>query len=870
MWRRILSLFRNLFRRQRVDDLLDEELRSAVEILAQERIQNGIDPKEARRQALIELGGAQQVKEKVREMRTGRLIEDIWLDIRYGLRMLRKKPGFTVIAVLTLALGIGANTAIFSIVNTVILQPLPFAEPERLIRIEPGHSFLDMSDWIQSSQTFETFGGYNSKALDWTDGTEPERIQGTLVTGHLFSVFREPAALGRVLTPEDDKLGGSRVVLLGHGFWSRQGSDPDIVGKSISFSGDSYIVVGVMSPGFQFPQDRAEAWVPLSVEFPEAAQARGAHVLRSFGRLKPGMRLEQAQAEMSNITRQLGELHPDESGGRRITLLPLQESVVCNVRPALLILQGAVGFVLLITCANVANMLLARSMGRQKEVAIRTALGAGRGRLIRQLLTESSLVSLLGGVFGLLLAFGLTRIIITMSPGSIPRMDAVRIDVEVLGFTVVVSLLTGVLFGLVPALRASSFDLHSALKEGERTSGTTLHNRFREALVVMEVVLAMVLLVGAGLLLRSFQQLQNIDPGFQSENLLTMNFDMPHRTFRDIAKRTRFFEQVIERLEELPGVEAVGATTDLPFAFNFVSHNIIIEGRPSLKPRRKPALYYRGINPSYLDAMGIPLLYGRDFTKQDREDTPLVAIVNQTTVDKYFPHGNPLGKRFRWEEFEQPFWITIVGVAADVRSFGLGLPEGAAAYIPFRQEKYWWRTWMNIALRTSTDPASLTAAVKHSVAEVNRTIPIADVQTMEQLMGVSLAPRKFNMVLLGGFASLALLLATGGIYGVISYAVSQRTHEIGVRMALGAQRQNILVMVLGNGMRLTLLGVLMGFGGAIALTGYLESLLFGVTATDPVSFAGVALLLMAVAVFASYVPARRATKVDPMVALRYE
>jgi putative ABC transport system permease protein len=796
---------------------------------------------------------------------------DTWLqDIRFGIRSLYKQPAFTAVAVITLALGIGGNTAMFSVVNAVLLRPLPFEEPERLVRVQSRNSFPDMTDWIEQTQTAETFGGYATFVLDLTEGEEAERVQGSAVTGGLFRLLGVSPALGRTLEPEDDQPGGERVALLSDGVWRRRlGGDPDIVGKSLSFSGNPYTVVGVMPAGFQLPLGASEVWVPTRVVMAEASAARGAHMFQAVGRLKHGVSLEQAQADMDNIASRLAELYPEENLNRRFVLLPLREHLVRGARPALLILLGSVGFVLLIACANVANLLLARGATRQREIAVRASLGATQLRLFRQLLTESVLLSVVGGALAVPLAFAIVQGAVALGAGSIPRLDEISVDGRVLSFALGLSLVTGVVFGLVPAAHATVPRLFDSLREGGHSPGASLPAGVRNALVVVEMALAVVLLIGAGLLLRSVYQLQNVDPGFNPDRLLTMDFSLPTSTYREIPKRIVFYRQILEKIGALPGVELVAASTDLPFGSNFVPHNFVVEGRP-MDPGTEPEIYYRGISPGYFDTMEIPLLQGRRFTEQDREDAPSVGIINQALARQLFPDEDPIGQRFRWARRETLYWITIVGVAGDVRPFGLDESEQPAVYIPFTQERDWWRTWMHIVARASTDPMSLAAPVKSRVAEVATTIPVANLQSMEDLMADSFVQRRAQLWLLGGFAAVAMTLAAVGIYGVLSFLVVQRTNEIGIRMALGAERRDLLTLVLGQGMVLAVPGLGLGLAGALGLTRVMSSLLYQVSATDPMTFLLIAILLSLVAFAASLIPALRATKVDPLTALRYE
>ena len=798
-------------------------------------------------------------------------METLWQDLRYGARQLLRSPGFTAVAVLTLALGIGANTAIFSVVNAVLLRPLPYDDPEHLVRFRQNQSWPDMSDLTELSQTIAGFGGYTKVDLDFTGGPEAERVNGTAVTGSLFPLLGAEAARGRIFQPKEDQPGGDHLVVLSHSFWQTHlRGDSEVVGRSVSFSGSNYTVVGVMPPNFQLPQDKADVWVLLRVELWEAAQHRGVHFLRGFGRLKPGVTLEQVQADLDNIARRLAAQYPEENTDIRFLAIPLHDYTVRSVRTALLVLLGAVALVLFIACANVANLLLTRNTARQREIAIRMALGSGRLRLTRQLLTEGLLLALAGGSAGLLLASWLLDLVLALSAEAVPRIGDVGLDTTVLVFSAGLSLLTVALFGLVPAMRFSRPNLQEALKEAGRGAGGLAHRRLRNSLVVAEVALAFVLLTGAGLLLHSLYQLQSVDAGFEPARLLTANITLPAKTYRDIPRRVAFYEQVVERVEALPGVVAVGGTTDLPFASNYVDHDFVIEGRPPLPPGTEPDAYYRGVTPNYFRAMRIPLLRGRVFTDADRDGAPLVVIINERMARDFFLGEDPLGQRIHWARVPVPYSMTIVGVVGNVRSFGFEEEDLPAAYVPFRQEKHWWRTWMNLTVRTSGDPAALVGPIRAAVAEVNSNIPVADVQPMEERMGTSLAGRHFNLFLLGLFALLALGLAAVGIYGIVSYVTAQRTHEIGIRMALGAQRRNVLKLIVGQGLRLALAGVALGVAGSLGLMRLLSTLLFGVTPTDPLTLIGVTLVLTGVALLACWIPARRAARVDPMVALRYE
>lgn len=801
------------------------------------------------------------------------MLDLIWREIRYAFRMILQKPAFAVVAVLTLALGIGANTAIFSIVNAVLLRPLPYPEPDSLVRIKGGSSYPDLQDLKARTSTLENFAGYRPNFFDYNQGAEPERIQGSLVSGDLFQVLHARAALGRTIRKEDDQPGGANVVVISSDFWkTRTGGDPTIVGKTLLFDGKPYSVIGVMPSGFQLPQLQADVFAPLRVESSEEAAARGAHSLRGLGRIKKQFNLKQAQNDADRASIALAKLYPEENTDRRFILTPLHEYMIQNARPALLVLLGAVGLVLLIGCTNIANLLLARAAAREKEMAVRVALGAGRLHLIRQLLIEYSIIAFTGGALGLLLALWISDLLARFTPETIPRLPSVPFDTTVVLFAVFISVLTVFLFGLFPALQASRFNISHSLKE----TRLSLSNRppsglsVRNLMVISEVALALILLTGAVLLLRSFYQLRNVDPGFQTQNRLTMNINLPQSRFADIPKRTSFFNQILQNIETLPGVKSVGATSELPFGTGTTMHNLIVEGRPPLKPGTEPEIYNRSINPDYFRTMGIPLSKGRTFTSKDHEGSPAVGIINETMAQKMFANEEPVGKRVRWAREEPPVSMTIVGVVPDVRTSGLQEEEVPAIYTPYAQERSWWKSWMNLVVYTAVPPQTLAQAIRKEVAKVDRTIPVADMLLMEELIAQSMSDRRFNLILLTCFAGLALLLASIGIYGVIAYLVSQRTREIGIRVALGATRQNIVGLIVGHALLLTVIGIFGGLIVTFVLSRFIRDMLFGISPGDPVSFFAVTIVFAAVALLSSYIPARRALRVNPITALRYE
>jgi putative ABC transport system permease protein len=801
-------------------------------------------------------------------------METLLRDIRYGFRSLLKRPSFTVIALVALALGIGANTAIFSLVNAVLLRPLPFAEPDRLVWVfgnmrNGGHrasvSPLDFLDYRAQNTTFQEFAASISVPvhLNLTGSGEPERLTASGVTGNYFQALGVKPALGRTFLLENEKTGNDQVTVLSYALWQKRfAGDKDIINKTIMLDGKSCAVLGVMPRDFSAPQT-AELWVPLNFDISPGMKQRKAHFLRPIGKLKAGVTLAQAQADTDAVARRLEEQYLDDKGWN-LRLVSLREQLVGNTRPTLFILFGAVGFVLLIACANVANLLLVRAAGRQKEIALRTALGAGRFRIIRQMITESVMLALVGGALGTLLAYWGIEMLVTLSAGSLPPTAHVGIDATVLGFTLLVSVGTGVLFGLAPALRTMKLNLSESLKEGGRSAGDGAHrNRTRSVLVVLESAVAVVLLIGAGLLVRSLVRLQQVSPGFESQNVLTMRLDLSEAKYAGPDKAAKFFEELQGRIAGLPGVENVGFISELPLSGQPNDMPYTVEGRPPVSSDQAFDDDFRRVNRHYFEALHIPLLRGRNFTEQEVRQSAKVVIISELLASQVFPNEEPLGKRLVMSFGKQPF--EIIGVVGDIRHNALELEPNAAMYMPTYDEQS-----MNIAIRTKGDPNNLAAVVRKEVRAIDPDQPIAAVKPMEAWLDESVAAPRYRTTLLALFALVALLLAATGIFGVMSYSVSQRTHEIGVRMALGARQLDVLRLVVRQGMTLVVIGVALGVAGAIALTRVMASLLFGVTAKDPVTFVVVAASLTLVAFVACYLPARRATKVDPLVALRYE
>ncbi len=799
----------------------------------------------------------------------------LWQDFRYGCRMLRRQPLFSAIAILTLALGIGANSAIFSVVNAVLLRPLPFKEPDRLIKLWetflPGGqgtvSVPNLKDWREQNDVFTEIAAYQFGNFNLQGSDNPERVQGATVSANMFTVLGVEPQLGRGFLPEEDQP-GHRVVVLSNQLWKRNfSSDPQILGKDIALGGEGFTVVGVMPAGFQFPRRTTELWVPL-VTTPVQNQARGSHFLFALGRLKPGVSEAQAEEQMRVIASRLEQQYPEEQSGRSVLLIPLQEEMVRNVRPALLILLGAVGFVLLIACTNVANLLLARAAGRRREIAIRSALGAGRGRLMRQFLTESVLLGLLGGVVGLALAKIGLQALVTLAASFLPRADEVTLDGRVLGFTLLLSLVTGIGFGLAPALQVSRSSVQDVLKESGSSGNSARRNWLRSILVVVEVAAALVLLVGSGLLIKSFFRLQQVDTGLRPENVMTMGISLPDAKYPTPETAALFYKQVLDRVTTLPGVQSAGIINLLPVQSWGFNGDIEIEGQGPYPPGQAPLAEFRSISPDYFRALGVPLVSGRFFNDRDNQTGAPVIIINQTLARDLMPHQDPIGKRIRGLT---PDWATVIGVVGDVRQSGLTNPTRPEIFFPYTQDQASaLGKNMSMVARATNDPTSLVSAIRAEVLAVDPAQPIYNVKTMQDVIADSVSNSRLNMVLLTIFAAVALVLAMIGIYSVMSYTVNQSTREIGIRMALGARPGHVLKLVVGHGLLLAVIGVVIGAVCAFALTRLMSSLLYGVTATDPVIFSAVSLAIMIVAVMSSYIPARRAIKVDPMIALRYE
>ena len=861
-----------LMHRRQFDADLEEEVRLHLELRQEEQFESGMTPNEARAAARRRFGNAMYLKEESRIAWGWEWFENLAQDVRYGFRMLRKSPGFMAVAILTLALGIGANTAIFSVINGVLLSPLPYRNPKQLVVIKEHDSLPNVMDIQRQTRAFSQGGGINVDRMDYTGGTEPVQVRvGFIDAGFLETLGVQPM-LGRIISSGEDVRGGPRLAMVSNHFWQNYlGSDPHAVGNTIQLGGNSYTVIGVMPASFAPPAEHADVFVSLSVSDPGAGAERDLHFMHTYWRLKAGVTLAQAQADMAAIDRRLAEQYPAEEKERKSQLVPLHEWLVGDVRSALLVLFGAVGLVLLIACANFASLLMMRAVAGRQELVIRAALGAGRGRLIRKTLTESTLLSVFGGAAGLLFAKWGTSMLLALRPEELARLSGIHMDTRVLLFVLVVSVMTGIVFGMAPVWIAARADVAGALKESARsTTASTMGHSIRKILVISELAVALVLLVGAGLLIKGFSRLRSMNPGFNSANVMTMYLQLPETRYGEIPKQTQFRRELLTRLDTVPGVQ-VAMVSDIPLGGNYVGHRLVIDGRPPVAVGGEPLVQTLSVMGDYFHVMQIPLRAGREFTPLDREGQPLVAILNEEIVREFFPHEDPIGVRIWWAgDVGPPRWMTVIGVVGDVKHSGLNQPADPAVYEPFSQSDERWRRFMTLVIRARDASPGLVAEVKEQIWSLDSQIPVSDVHAMDELIAVSLAQQRFNMLLLGLFAALALILAAVGIYGAMAYAVNQRTHEIGIRTALGAQRRDVLRLVMRDGAKIAFFGIASGIAGALALTRLMASLLFEVKPTDPATFAGVALLLALVALAACYIPARRAMRVDPMVALRYE
>jgi putative ABC transport system permease protein len=807
-------------------------------------------------------------------------------DIRFGLRMLLKAPGFTAVAIIVLALGIGANTAIFSVVNAVLLRPLPYPQPDRLVQVWhtppqssfPGAKIFSVSpanyfDWVNQNRSFEQLAIYGFMSFNLTGKGEPESLIATRVSSNFFSVLRTQPMAGRVFTSEEDSSGHGKVVIISHAFWqSHFGADPNTVGQTISLNSESYTIVGIMPAKFAFPTSsdpkfQTQMWTPIAWTDKDRS-VRGNHNFLVIGRLKLDTTLEQAKAEMTTISSRLEQQYPADDKGWGATIIPMREQMVGEVRTALMILLGAVGFVLLIACANVANLVLVKTLARQKEIAIRTALGASSFRVLRQILAETLMLSLCGGLLGLAVAHFGVRLIVAFLAQQLPFAANISLDVPVLVFTLLVSILTGVIAGVVPAFRATKTNLNDSLKAGlGRTDADSGGNRTRSVLVVSEMALSLVLLVGAGLMIRTLSQLRNVDSGMDAHNVVITDLQLSRVKYAKPVQQFAFYDQLLRRLRTLPGVQSASAIDIMPLSGGGSTQPIAVEGRPMVPMAEQPEVPVRIVEPDFMRTMHIPLLQGRMLNTADTEDRPQTVLISDAMAKRIWPGENPIGKRLTLTFFPEKI-REVVGVVGNVKQDGLDVAEPAATlYLPMAQAP---RSFMTVALRVAAQPGDIGPAIANAVHEIDREQPVNDIVAMDLVMADSIARQRFNMLLLGTFAGLALLLAAIGLYSVLAYSVRRRVREIGVRMALGAQRVDVIRMILGQGVKLALIGVVIGVVAAFVLTRLMASQLFQVSATDPLTFIGVAAILMLVAIAACYIPALRAAKVDPMVALRYE
>ena len=870
---------RSLFKRNQAEQELSDELQYHLEQKANEYMAGGLSGDEARRKARREFGGVELSKENCRDTRRVNYIQDLMQDLGFGLRMLRSSPAFALVAILTLALGIGANTAIFSVVRGVLLEPLPFPKQDQLMTVwekddqgrSSNTSWANFMDWNRLNHSFDGIAAVSFWSPTMVGPHDAETLVGFRVSSTFFDLMGVKFERGRNFLRSEDVRGNNFVVILSYGFWQRTfGGDPGILGKSVQLGTRAYTVVGVLPAAFPSvlsfdPRKPADIYTPLAYDETLPYACRDCRHLRAFGRLGNGVPMQQAEAEMNQISANLVREYPTAYSASGVTLTPLKDYLVGEVKTALWALLGSVGFVLLIACVNVANLLLAWGARRQREVALRAALGAGRTRMVRQFLTESLLLALLGGGFGLFLAWGGVALLQGIHLANLPRLQDVQIDTWTFAFSFGISLLTGLAFGLLPAFRACKLDLNETLKESGKSSAGKERHRLRGALVFADVALALLLLTGAGLMMKSFVRLLEVNPGFDPSHTLTLTLSLWGPKSAD-APAVAFFEQVLQRVRTLPGVESAGVVSQLPLGGNLDRYGVHVEGKSLPNPEEDPSADRYSITPGYLRAMRIPLLRGREFDARDVVSSPPVAVVNESMAREFWPGEDPVGKRFRMGDTKGP-WKTVVGVVGDVLHKGLDAPHTIQVYLPNTQ---FTDSMVILAVRTANDPVSLAAAVRSEISSLDPQVPVSEVATMEEVVSLSVANQRFGTLLSLLFGAIALLLTAVGIYGVISYGVAQRTHEIGIRLALGATRREVLSLLVGEAMKPALLGAALGLSAAFGLTRLLSRLLYDVKPTDPLVFSAVLLLLIAVALLASYIPARRATRVDPMVALRYE
>ena len=880
------GLLRNLLRQPQADADLDKEVRSYVDLLAQEKVQAGASPQEAQRQAQIEVGGIEQVKEEVRSSRSGAWLSGLLQDLRYAGRMLRKSPGFAAVTIVTLALGIGANTAIFSVLDAVLLKPLPFYNPASLTMVweaNPRHGLArntvappNFFHWEQQSHCFSGMAPFVDEPINLTGAGQPEQVTVERVSPNFFSLLGVNPMLGRGFSPGEDQPGKSNVVLLSYGLWKAKfGGDPNIIGKTVQLSGAANTVIGVTAPNFDFyirefsfSQQRPQLWAPLQIDPEWHDWSKVGRFLRVIARLNSGISLEQAQAQMNVLAANLAERYPTYDKGWGVALVSLREQLSGTLRPALLILLGAVGFVLLIACANISSLLLSRATGRQRELALRAALGASPARITRQLLTESLVLAFLGGALGAIIAILTTRAVLHAGSASLAEVRPVTVDWRILLFAAAVSFLAALLAGVLPSFMAVRGQASPALPEGGRTfSAGRKSLAARSALVVGEISLALVLLAGSGLLIQSFLRLTRVNPGFHVAHLLTFEITLPDSKYRQDLARAAFFADFLGKIRALPGTLSATAAFAPPFSGIGAATDFAIVGQPPARPGQSFGTDVRVIEPDYFRTLDVPLLRGRTFNDREFAQPSNVVIISKTFAEKYFGGRDPLGQKIIIDMKDKNLPDEIIGVVGDIHESSLASAPEPVSYWPYPQLPY---SIMTVVVRTATPPTAMVPAIRHTLRQMDKDEPMAKIAAMDQLVSDSVASSRFTMLLLSGFAGLALVLACVGIYGVMAYSIAQRTQEIGIHLALGARRADVLRLVLGQGARLALLGIGIGLAAALILTRLMTTLLYRVSASDPFTFAAAVILLAFVALLACYLPARRALRLDPMVALRYE